>query len=233
MCRIRLPVIFLLVIFVSFPVLSQSFWKWEPHISLTWYSSDRWSFHSDFGSLQTLSNKVAEDREFGSTERFEIQGFSTYRLFSGDRISFGLLHRTSDPFESTSGSEFRLIQQFAFVFHRLPFRIVNRIRTEQRFRSNEFLKRIRYRFSYDVPLNGDELDVGESFLKTTNEILFAFNDETSDWENRTTVTLGWLLRNRNKFELGLQYRINDIGTGVQRGGVHLITNLYLSIINNP
>jgi hypothetical protein len=208
---------------------SSVFWKWEPHISLTWYPSDRWNFHSDISSLQALENGLVDGTDFGATERLEIKLFSTYRFFSGNRISLGYQYRSIDPFERETGSENRVIEQFAFVFQRLPFRIVNRIQMEQRFLSEGFQNRIRYRFSYDAPLNGNELDVGEAFLKATNEIMFAFNDKSSDWENRSSAGLGWLLTNRKKLEFILQYRVTDIGSRSRKQGFHIMTNFYISI----
>ncbi len=179
---------------------------WSPEISYSWKQSDRLGFTakvSMFNSLRDLDNRAAV--------RY-IEPKITFSYSSSPRVKFGggYYYRNSTPFLPGYQYEHRFLEQIGFVSYIGDKRIAHRLRAEQRVRSSSYQNRIRYRLSYDFPLNGEELDNGEKYLVLKNEMMTAFNKDAADAENRADIGLGWYFNNKRKFELGLQYRTQDI-----------------------
>lgn len=179
---------------------------WSPEISYSWKQSDRLGFSakvSMFNSLRDLDNR--------SAVRY-IEPQMTFSYSSSPRVKLGggYYYRNSTPFLPGNQYEHRFLEQIGFVSYIGDKRIAHRLRAEQRVRSSSYQNRIRYRLSYDFPLNGEELDNGEKYLILKNEIMTAFNKDAADAENRADIGLGWYFNDKRKFELGLQYRTQDI-----------------------
>jgi hypothetical protein len=68
--------------------------------------------------------------------------------------------------------------------------------------------RLRYRLSLELPLNGTQVDAGEWYLKVNHEYLNAFQDRNYDLELRLVPVLGHLVNDRNKWEMGIDSRVN-------------------------
>lgn len=182
---------------------------WSPELSYSWKSSDRLGFNaklSVFNSARDLDNDFA-------IRYIEPQFSFSYGLSPGTKVGGGYYYRWSTPLVDGYQYEHRLLQQIGYVSYIGDRRISHRLRTEQRFRSSSYQNRIRYRFSYDFPLEGQKLDAGEKYLILKNEAMTAFNKDATDAENRAHVGLGWYFNDKQKFELGLQYRTQDIFSG--------------------
>jgi len=195
---------------------SETEWIWNPEYSYSWKSSDRMAYTaklSVFNSINNIDNRSA-------IEYLEPQFSFAYGLTPRVKIGGGYYYRWSTPFLDGNQYEHRALQQAGFVNYIGDRRIAHRLRTEQRFRSSSFQNRIRYRLSYDFPLEGDQLDPGERYLILSNEMMSAFNNDEADAENRFSAGLGWYYSRQRKFELGLQYRTQDIFSG--DGITHLI-----------
>jgi len=103
----------------------------------------------------------------------------------------------------------RSIQQYAITKPYEAFRLGHRVSTDQTFRPGvpvEF--RFRYRASFEIPLNGHEIDPREFYLKLNNEILFSSQKEY-DVEIRGVGLFGYNLSDKNRFETGIDYRVNE------------------------
>ncbi|MEX0844038.1 MAG: DUF2490 domain-containing protein [Balneolaceae bacterium] len=200
-------------------------WIWEPAFSYSWKQNDRLGYTAKitmFNSLQDLDNE--------SAIRY-IEPKFTFAYSTSPRVKLGggYYYRYASPLISGYQYEHRFLEQIGFVTFIGDKRIAHRFRAEQRVRSSSYQNRLRYRLSYDFPLEGEKLDAGEKYLILKNEMMTAFNKDAADAENRASVGLGWFVNQKQKFELGIQYRTQDI---FSEGGIsHLMlisTGFYLN-----
>jgi hypothetical protein len=111
----------------------------------------------------------------------------------------------------------RTTQQYSAVSKYSTFRLGHRLVADQTFRPEQPVEyRFRYRASSDFPLQGQSVDPGEFYLKVSNEYLGSFEGPDFDLEIRGLGALGFNLTDNNKFELGLDYRVNAFLTSPAR-----------------
>lgn len=209
---------FLLLILISLsPLLTyaQSEWIWNPEVSYSWKSSDRVSYTTKL----SVFNNLAELDNNSVLSFFEPQFLMSYGISTRIKMGGGYYYRWSQPLLSGHRYEHRLLQQIGYISYIGDRRLAHRLRLEQRIRSSSYQNRIRYRLSYDFPLQGERLDPGENYIVLKNEMMTAFNAATGDAENRFSAGLGWFANNNYKFELNFQYRTQDIFSG--EGVTHL------------
>lgn len=132
--------------------------------------------------------------------------FSTLKLDYNHSLSFGVQYRFREAFDDNS-NELRLTQQFNYIKKNLALRFGHRFRFEQRILDDITIFRSRYRFALDFPLNGEKLDIGESYLVTSMEALLSQSQNiNSEIDHRTTAQIGWLISKKLKLQIGLEYR---------------------------
>lgn len=103
----------------------------------------------------------------------------------------------------------RLLQQYNFVSLGKGYRTAHRFGFEQEFFKDKATRyRIRYRFTYEKPLNGNKVDLNEFYLKLGAETLYNFTIE--DLEFRVLPYLGYQLSKQNKVEIGLDSRLSEL-----------------------
>ncbi|WP_296619465.1 DUF2490 domain-containing protein [Marivirga sp.] len=183
--------------------------RWEPGISLTKKIDSRWSYNISLTGRQRFTNYGEGEKNF-KTDRWEIRSFGTYTLFGGKKLSLGYMYRTVDPFEPQSGWEHRITQQFAFITNFGGYRLGNKFRIEQRFRSFDYLTRLRYAISNDFPLQGENLDPKEFYLIAGNELVYAFNRVGDELENRFSLGIGRLIKSGQKIQFSMVNRNSDL-----------------------
>ena len=198
---------------------------WNPELSYSWKTSDRLGFNtklSVFNSIRDFDNE-------GAIQYIEPQFSFSYGVSPRTKLGGGYYYRLSTPLVDGHQYEHRFLQQIGFISYIGDRRLAHRLRLEQRVRSSSYQNRLRYRLSYDFPLEGEQLDAGEKYLILKDELMTAFNKNEADAENRASVGLGWYFNSKQKFELGLQYRTMDIFSD---GGIeHLFlisTSYYLN-----
>ncbi|MGV6830640.1 MAG: DUF2490 domain-containing protein [bacterium] len=184
----------------------------EPIVAINYDANDSYKLNFSFGSRSYIVN----DKNFTYQQRhLEINHFSTLKLNPFRSISIGLKYRNRDWFESSS-NEFRLTQQFNSNNALRVGRIGHRIRNEQRFFNDKTVFRVRYRFAYDVPLNGTKLDVGEAFLVGYSESLQSFSKkDTPETGQRFALLIGWSITKNSKFQIGVEQRFGNIWNDVE------------------
>ncbi|WP_375580481.1 DUF2490 domain-containing protein [Marivirga tractuosa] len=183
--------------------------RWEPGISLTKKIDSRWSYNVSIMGRQRFTNYGEGEKNF-KTDRWEIKAFGTYTLLGGKKLSLGYMYRTYDPFESESGWEHRITQQFAFITNFGGYRLGNKFRIEQRIRSSDYLTRLRYAISNDFPLQGENLDPKEFYLIAGNELVYAFNQLGDELENRFSLGIGRLIKKGQKLQFSVVSRNSDL-----------------------
>lgn len=126
------------------------------------------------------------------------------------------------------GVSHRAIQQYTLVTSYNAFRLAQRISTDQTFSNEEAAEfRLRYRLSFDVPLNGQEVDDREFYLKINNEYLNSLQGGTYGLEVRLVPSLGYAFSDNNKIELGVDYRLSDFLNGPSENTFWLPLTWYL------
>lgn len=124
----------------------------------------------------------------------------------------------------------RTIQQYTLVRSYNAFRLAHRFSTDQTFSNVEASEfRLRYRLSFDIPLNGQEVDDQEFYLKLNNEYLNSIQGGTYDLEIRLVPSLGYAFNDTNKVELGVDYRLSDFLSGPAENTFWLPLTWYISL----
>ncbi len=128
------------------------------------------------------------------------------------------------------GPSHRLIQQYTLVRSYDYFRLAHRFSADQTFTKEEAATfRLRYRISFDIALNGREVDDREFYLKINNEYLNALQAGTYGLEIRLVPSLGYAFNDNNKIELGIDYRLSEFLDGPSENVFWLPLTWYLGI----
>lgn len=122
------------------------------------------------------------------------------------RISGGYLLRFKEGEEIIK----RYIQQLSSTNLFSNYNVAHRFVTDQTFSKNEAAQyRFRYRVSAEIPLNGFSLNNKEFYFRLNNEYLNSLQNNRYDLEIRLVPLLGYAMNEKDKIELGLDYRVNS------------------------
>lgn len=183
--------------------------RWEGGFSMNHKFNHKWTLNTQILARETFNQFGSEDIS-ATTDRMESKTFITYSLFNQRKVSLGYMYRSLDPFRKGRGYEHRISQQFAFLSKIISYRIAHRIIAEERIFKNDFIFRLRYRFSYDQPLEGEILDPGEWYLVFSNELLFSFESGDQALQNRLSAGIGKLFKKNQKLQFSLTSRNSDL-----------------------
>jgi hypothetical protein len=182
----------------------------SPELNISYRLNDKWKINSKIESFHNIY-LPAEDNESSPGHYYEgtdIQFFLSYRINPFFGAAIGYQH-SIEPGEKNSN---RSIQQISAVHGKNKLKFGHRIRSDQTFYDEDPPKiRFRYRLSMEIPLQGTSLDPGEFYLLASEEILYGIQNKTSDFENRVVLSIGHFFLNKNKLQLGVDYRA-DIST---------------------
>ncbi len=178
-----------------------------PEMSLGYKLNDLYSVthkvesqHGLFDNQSQLNEELAYNHVLT-----DLQTFLERRINPFVKVSLGYQYRIENG-ENTH----RPIQQVSILQRESRYRIGHRIRTDQTFfKEAEMLWRFRYRLKGQIPLQGLELDPGEQYLILSNELIYMFQEEEDDLENRFVISLGFYFDDKNKLEVGIDYRTDD------------------------
>lgn len=156
------------------------------------------SQHFEYRSTQP------EGKEWGYQHyRTDLQFFVTKKLSPRWKLTVGYQKRLNG---GDNPNHHRSIQQIAYVHPASRMIIGHRVRTDQTFTPEEAnTYRIRYRFSSEIPLRGQTVDYGETYLLLSDEVIFETEGGEQEIENRLVGALGWNFP-AAKYQLGLDYR---------------------------
>lgn len=139
-------------------------------------------------------------------QQVDVFHFSTFKLNYYHKISLGVYYRNRDWFE-TGSDETRFTQQYNFIRQTLGVRYGHRFRAEQRILDNTTIFRQRYRFAVDFPLNGEKLDIGETYLVSAAEGLLSISKlDKPETDIRISSQIGWQVTENLKLQTGLEHR---------------------------
>lgn len=124
----------------------------------------------------------------------------------------------------------RSIQQFVWVQKFTGFRIGHRASLDQTFGKNTAPRfRARYRINAEFPLGGQVINNNELYLKINHEYLNELQDGQYDLEIRLAPFIGYNFTDKNKLELGIDYRLNQFLRGSTRQTVFVCLNWYYKL----
>lgn len=174
-------------------------------------------------------NYVYRDDEFEFTTRqFQFVHFSTYSFNSNHSLSGGIMYRFRENFEDSS-NELRLTQQYNYAYRPTIVRFGHRFRSEQRITTNNTVHRFRYRFTIDLPLSGEKLDIGEPYFVANAESLLSIaKADSPQIDQRFTSQIGWQWTKSLKFQTGLEYRFENYNQTTQEI-LFILTSVVLKI----
>ena len=171
------------------------------------------SINSDYKinfSLRSRYFLYQESDFLFENRQLDFVHFSTYKLDYYHSLSLGIQYRLRESIDGGM-NEFRIAQQFNYTKTNQAWRFGHTIRLEQRFFEFMTIIRARYRFAIDRPLNGEELNIGESYLIAYMEGLHSVSNKSKpEFGHRTTAQIGWLLSKKIKIQIGLEYRFEAI-----------------------
>ncbi len=227
MCYIR-KVFLLLGLIFSETLFAQEnlIGYFQPKIALNYKVADNFKQNFSLGQRSYIfENEAIAFR----VRQLDLAHFSNLRIKDNQSIAFGIQYRFRDNFEADEQNELRLTQQYNVRFNPRIARYGHRFRSEQRITSDLTIYRLRYRFTLDFPLQGEQLDIGEAYIIGNLEALLSVaKSNLPEYDQRFTVNIGWLLQEKTKLQTGVEYRFEDY-THTSSSVFFILTSLILAL----
>ncbi|MFT5738571.1 MAG: hypothetical protein ACI9SG_002927 [Maribacter sp.] len=199
---------------------------WQPDVGINYKVTPNYAHNF---SLAKRSYILKEDQTQFAVRQLDVVHFSNLKIGTDKSFGLGVQYRFRDIFERTKENELRFVQQYNVTKSTRGLRLGNRFRSEQRITKSSTIHRFRYRFALDFPLQGEELDVGESYIVVSTEALLSVAKATvPEYDQRLTANLGWLLDQNTKLQIGAEYRTENYTQGTEHV-FFLLTSIVLSL----
>lgn len=194
--------------------------KLNPSWKLTLNTQSRFSaYKGDFSS----SSSTDFQKDFGYVLT-DISILASKKIGLNSSLAIGYLSRFRNKEQHN-----RIIQQFIISKKYNSLGVSHRFSTDQTFRPNQKTEfRLRYRWAADLPLNGNKLNAKEFYLKLNNEYLIALQNKKWSNEIQLIPFLGYAFTDKNKVEVGIDYRISSLGDTFLRNNFWWSLNYYCS-----
>ncbi len=176
-----------------------------PEVQYSWKQSDKLKLNLGSHTFYSVSNAD----QSSALRYIELAAIGDYTLSSGTKIGGGYKYRLVTPGVDGYQYEHRMLEQVSFSGDLAGLKLSHRIRLEQRFRTNRYQNRLRYRFSHKKALK----EGSSAYIKIADELMYTFNKDANDGQNRVYLNYGNRLSNKSTYELGLQYRLGKFFTG--------------------
>ncbi|SRX55280.1 DUF2490 domain-containing protein [Aequorivita sp. CIP111184] len=198
-----------------------------PSVNLNYKLENDW-----FLNTKIESRHLLQSGEFNSSTESEynyiltdISMITAKKVGLNSRVAGGYLIRLREE-----KLFHRFIQQYTVVQRLSALRLVHRFSTDQTFSIEEKPEiRLRYRIASEIPLNGESVDPQEFYFKFNNEYLNSWQDSDYDLEIRLVPLLGYNLKNNDKIEVGMGYRVNSFLDNTTRHSFWTSINWFLEI----
>lgn len=198
-----------------------------PSLNLNKSLDSGWKFNLKLETRQSIQSGIFDD--FIDTELdyllTDIALLASKQIGFSDKVAGGYQVRFRE-----GETVHRTILQYILVRKYEGFKIAYRLGFDQTyFEASPTANRIRLRLGSEFPLNGEEADQREFYLKVTNEYLNIFQKEEHDLEIRLIPLLGYLIGTQNKLEAGLDYRLDSFLEGPSDHNFWFRINWFYSI----
>ena len=191
----------------------------------------RYSINEEWKTNMKIESRFLQiDMKHDSSD-FQFYNLTDISLFIGKKIRIDNNFAAGYLFRTTNDGRIihRFIQQFTTVQSWRNIKSAQRIRLDQTISAASFTYRVRYRYGVEIPLNGESIDIGESYILAHSEAIFSYEISDQSIEGRLSPLIGWKLNNRGKFEIGPEIRVNR---NRQKAGLTsnwLVINYYFTI----
>lgn len=200
----------LLIIILSYPpaiCFAQNQTGIIPQINADFKISESWKMNTKVEGRQLLfQNPFPEGLNEIKFERLDLEFVAAKKLGAQNAVGGGyLLRRSNKSFTH------RFIQQYSLTQKLIGSRLAHRIRTDQTLEKSKAVQlRLRYRLSWEKPLNGEEVDSKEFYLKLNNEYLGILQKAKTNLEIRGLASLGYNFSDLDQIETGIDYRLEKL-----------------------
>jgi hypothetical protein len=197
-----------------------------PQVTLSRSITEQWSVAFQLESMQrthqALEDGLSSDYLYIRTD---ITPIISYRMNTGVSLATGYMHRF------VNGKDVhRTLQQYAWVQRKEGYRMAHRLRSDQTFRKGDSpIFRMRYRLSFDVPLEGMSQNIGEFYLVPAIEQLLILQSDMLDGETRLLLRLGRNLSASTKLEIGMDHRFDGYIVEEERHRTWMTAGLFFKI----
>lgn len=174
---------------------------------------DQWQWNltlaPEFRWLEKNEGSPA-DRAF-RTNVVNLQSGLAFQWTNDLNISLGYQLNFRDLDEEETDLEHRFLEQLSYTERLGKYRLRGRLRAEQRFfRKQDFqvVHRWRLRAAVDVPLQGERLDIRETYLHANAEWLVNLSSNRPLYfsEYRLYTGIGWQIGEKQRLETGPELR---------------------------
>lgn len=199
---------------------------WQPQVAVNYKVSGTYSHNFSLANR----NYIFDDEVVTLRVRqLDLAHFSNLKIQGNQSVALGVQYRFRDTFEDRE-NELRLTQQYNITHKPLAIRYGHRLRAEQRITNSLTTHRFRYRFAVDFPLQGEKLDPGEPyFVGSWENLLSVAKSNAPQYDTRISGQLGWDLKGGLKFQMGVEYRIEDFSAAQPQNVLFLLSSLQLSL----
>lgn len=177
----------------------------SPQISTEFKINDGWKGNSKLDAKQIFFQNPYSDNESEiQFDKIDLESVFTRTKGSLSGIGVGYLLRYN-------GNYFihRFIQQYSISKKLTKFQISHRIRTDQTIEED---KATKYRLRYRIGLKHALDNSNDFFLEFNNEYLGSLQDKKGNLEIRAVAALGYNISEKDQFEIGLDYRAEQLIT---------------------
>ena len=184
-----------------------------------------------YQNFSVLSRNYIYDREelLFKGRQLDITHYSNLKIRDNQSIALGIKYRFRNNFEDKE-NELRFTQQYNITHKPHIVRFGHRVRAQQRITNSLTVHRFRYRFAMDFPLIGEKLDLGEPyFVGSFENLLSVAKSNAPQYDIRLSGQLGWQLDRDIKFQMGLEYRMEDYSSVLPQNILFLLTSAQLSL----
>jgi hypothetical protein len=186
---------------------------------------------NDLGSWNVINVNLKVDQKWNVFSEAQVRSLSFYNQFHYYEYKGGTTYKMTSNFSATAGigsyntfsesGNFELPMQNKEIRTWLQINMKNplelltfehRYRAEQRFTSNGYRNRFRYRLSAVVPLNNTKIEAKTVYALIWNEIFFTDKEPFFE-RNRFFIGTGYEFSKNLAFQFGyihqFDYKIND------------------------
>jgi hypothetical protein len=218
-----------ILVLTSWLCRSQSSYElgWLPSVTINKKLPKDYVLNFKVESRQVLESGVF-DTDISDGYNYILTDFTTIvgkKISINTSLNLGYLFRVEN-----NTIIHRSIQQLIWVNRYEGFKLGHRLATDQTFEPGEApAYRLRYRAVGELPLSGLETDVKEFYIKAGAEYLNELQSGNYEGELRLLPFLGYSLNQKQKLELGLDYRLGNFINAAPEHTFWIAMNWYVSL----
>lgn len=163
-------------------------------------------FKAESRLLRIERDQLLDESEFMPYNLTDVSGFLQRKIAIHHSLAAGYQVRG----ELNEPPAHRFIAQYNYSSQLGTFRSGHRVRLDGTLVNSEWTKRLRYRYSVEVPFDGERVDNKEFYALLNAECLIIRSLGATDLELRFVPIVGYKINDIHKMELGPDLRLADL-----------------------